>query len=345
MNFNPLTVVLDKDIWRLGLFWGMMTCLFFFIIHQSKRIGLIASIAWAYLLGRCLMTIEYPSTPFGAFNAAFVASAGQAFAEALLIPMAVLSIPKRWMKCVWKVFTVLICIEIFCVWYQGYGVMIAPSFDTSLIAMFLPFAPIWLAVVSVITIITHHGSTAMMILIAQCAVLAFNSKKLRPLAIASIPLVIAAMIYHSHGPNLDGNERITVWKSMITHFWQGTDVAQMGADGHQFTAMKFGGDWLHRIIGVGPGSFLWLSIIVEPSHMFLSAHSEVIQIFFELGILGLILSALITIKAIAYRWDNPKMVAAILGVCACALSYHPLRFFPTALLICFIFRESFVKEK
>lgn len=336
---NPLFIILQADLWRYGLFAVMSVCLISFITFQAKRIGWIAATFWGYILASALMTLEFPSTPFGFYTNAFIGSAGQTFAEALLIPLAVLSLPFSIFKRSWFVLEFLICLEIVSVWVIGHGVMIAPSFDTSLIAIFMPFMPGWLALISVITILAHHGSTAMMILIAQCVFFAFRSKNGKLCAALLIPLCIAAMVFHSHGPHLDGDQRLMAWKSFLEHWWNGT--AFMGSDGGKDVIMlRFGGTWVSRMFGTGAGSFTWLSLMVEPHLAFLSAHSEPVQIVFELGLVGLGLAVATFVTAIKSAWDKPCLLAMIVGIVGCGLTYHPSRFAPTAILICFVLRDA-----
>jgi len=222
MQFNPLTTILDEDLWRYGMFFGVLFCVATIIFSRSKQIGWIACTTWFYVLCSAIATIEYPVIRFGVFNTGFMATAGQTALEVLVIPLAVLSLPRILFNKSIEWMTWLILTDLIAVWIFGTGIMIAPSFDLALIAMFLPFAPIWLVILSGVTILTHHASTAVMIMVAQCMVFAMSYKRLRPIVFAVIPVAIASAFYHARGPNLDGNERVTVWKSMMSHWWRGT---------------------------------------------------------------------------------------------------------------------------
>lgn len=322
-----------------------MFCLVGFVLQQKHRIGLIPAVLWGYVIGSALVILEMTwRVPFGQFNPAFLGTSGQTLAEAILIPTFLLSLPNRFFNKWRYVFIVVSLIEIFCVWTFGTGIMIAQSFDNSLVAMFIPFAPLWLIVTSVITILFHHGSTAMMVIAAQGLVLSFFNKRIRIIMLFLIPIIVVVAYLHSIGPMLDGTERIVVWKSLINHWWKETAITQTTPDGMVYLALKIGGDWWTRIFGIGAGSFMFLSIILEPKRMFLSAHSEPVQILFELGMFGLFLTLATVLYAAFQVRRNPKLLSAIAGVCACSLTYHPLRWFPTALLICCIFREALLNE-
>lgn len=341
---NPLTLVLGVDMWRLGLFYGMLICLILFIANKSKDIGWIAASLWGYVLCSALIIIEYPAVRFGIYNTAFMASAGQTFAEVLLIPMVIIKVPQERMKFIFKLFKLVIIFEIIAVWTHHNGLMIAPSFNTTLIALFIPFAGPILAITSIITILFHHGSTAMMVLLAQGLVYAYQYKRFRLPMIAIIPVIVGAAIYHSNGSMLDGSERLIVWKSLLHNWWVGASAIQLAQDGHREVLMTYGGTWLSRLFGNGPGSFLWLSLLTEPTKRFFHAHSEPVQIVLDLGIVGLTLVAATALKALKNVRGNVQLQAAIIGCVAACLTYHVLRFAPSAILIGFIFKQA-LKEQ
>ena len=329
-------------MWRLGLFFGMLICLVQFIRTKLNIIGFCASSLWFYTLLSSLISIEFPRVFHGIYNTAFMATAGQSFAESILIPLTILSVPREWDKKFFHFFSAIVLIEIALIWLKIKGLMVAPSFDTALIALFIPFAPIWLVVLSVVTILSHHGSTAMMILGVQGLVYLQSKNKLKLGLLCLVPTLLLVAWFHSNGPMLDGGERWDTWKSFIIHWWDGTKIIQNEA-GRSLELLSFGGDWISRFIGVGSGSFVWVSLITEPKKMFLQAHSELVQISIELGLFGLSLFILTILDAIKNTLNRPKILAAVLGCVACSLTYHPLRWFQTSILVGFIFKQALMR--
>lgn len=143
-----------------------------------------------------------------------------------------------------------------------------------------------------------------------------------------LPLILgvgAALIVQKSGVVLGKAERLEHWRRYMA-FW--------GANPRDI------------ILGFGTGSFMWLSLLVDKftPPMFLHMHSDWLQILFEQGVVGLALCLGVVVSA-AYRvWSSPKLLAGVLGVCAFGLTYHPLRFAPSALVVCLILNEAF-KEK
>lgn len=320
---NPLYVLLDiGGVWRMSIFVGMVLVLVGFFRCYWKYLEAEIIALWAYVLVSALMILEFPGTQFGDFQNAFIATSGQTFAEALLIPFVILLLPVQDLQKVWNGFTIFIAMEIALVWINGYGIMMAPSFDTALLAAFLPYCPWYLGIVAIVTILTHHGSTALLIMFVQLSVLAYKERQAILCWMISIPLFGGAAILHNHGPLLNGSERLQQWKMFMSFWWN-----------H---------GWTVRLFGTGPGSFVWLSMGIEnkANNIFLQMHNDWLQVTFELGIVGLILSLLLFYKAIKASWNDPRSLSAIFGLAAFAVTYHPTRFLPTMVLFALIFREA-----
>lgn len=325
---NPLTVQLDLNgVWRLSLFIGMALFSLYFVSMHIKKIGFIFSALWAYVLLNALYLFEYPSVPYGDVNTAFMATAGQTFSECLLIPLVMIYMPKKHSEFLYRFYCLIISAEILLVWIRGYGIMLAPSFDTALIALFIPFAPVFLAIVSLITILTHHGSTALMILIAQFFPIALKNKRARIGMAIIVPALIAVAYFHTNTTWFDGLERINAYKRFMGFWWnQG---------------------WIPRLIGTGPGSFIWLSLLIDnfKPPMFLQMHSDWLQVTFELGLIGLLLIIATFLMAVKNAWENPRVLSALFGCAGFACTYHPLRFMPTMILVAYIFRYAIKKPE
>ncbi len=314
-----LTTQVDRGIWGYGVYVVTLLALALIISRHLKAIGPLATALWLYVAMRALYIVECPVTLFGDVNNVFVSTAGQCLAEVILIPLAVLSLSEKGIDWFWRLARLAVVIEMACIWSHHSGLLIAQSFGSAFIALCLPFMPLWIIVPAVITILTHHGSTAYLVLIAEILALALRSKRFRWYAVIAIPTFLGASYAHTTTHSFDSWERIAAWKRFMGFWW-----------GH--------GYWV-RAFGIGPGSFMWMSMVIDDfkNPIFLHMHSDWQQIPWELGILGLILALGTWASAVMRSWENPRVLAAVFGTAAFCTTYHPTRFGPTALSISVIF--------
>lgn len=348
---NPLTEPFDLfGLWHLSIWFGLSVCIT--AIFWRRDLPFVARALWAYVLVMAVYTIEFPALIYGDYNTAYQAAAGQALAEAVLIPMALLSISDRtawrilrWLKwpllgklmIFWLTPWVPAILRFICYKHQAVadfyaepGALLQPSFDFALLALYLPFAPAWLIVLSVGTIVTHHGSTALVVIGAELAVLGWFRIS-RRLFLISAPLVAGALFalawFHHNTGLLDGDERLVHWLEYM-RFWQQS--------------------WIFVAFGAGPGAFQWISNSIgkfqDPS-TFVTMHNDWLGIAFDLGLAGLVMALGVTAKGVRLTRRDPRLLAGVLGSAAFALTYSPLRFFPSALLIGLIFRLALVKKE
>ncbi len=306
-ELSPFTIQIDGGgIWHIVLFCGTALC----ALKLTWRYPL-----WSYVSVWALYLLEFPGNQFGQYHVAFMATAGQTLAEVLLIPMFVLSLTDEWADRLMKSFHWIILYSIICVWTQRDGFMIAPSFNTALIALYLPFADIPLALTSLVTIGTHHGSTALLILAAYLALF------MRVWSVFIIPVLLLVAYFHSNQAWFDSADRIEHWRRYMA-FWAS--------------------DWKQIAIGSGPGTFMYLGMMLDEFKppFFLAMHSDWLQCVFELGLVGLALIGWTIFKCLKRARRNPQVIAGILGCMAMACTYHGLRFFPSAILAALIFRKS-----
>lgn len=323
---NPLTTTIDLGgIWRLGLFAVTSLCAVHWALNykpRALRLPLEARLLWAYALVYALFILEYPAVPFGLYHTAFQATSGQAVAEILLIPLGALLAP-RW---IWKGVAAVVVVEALCVWFnhEGRGLMGWPSFDNAFMAMCLPFVPLPVQALAVFTIVTHHGSTALVIIFMQLLAVAVHRPKFRKFAAAALPVLVLIAYAHHEGPWFDSGERLQAYERYMT-FWSK--------------------HWRFVVMGSGPGTFMWMSLLIDKfvPPLFLQMHSDWLQITFELGLVGLALTGLIWVKAVAAAWPNERVLAGVLGVAAFGLTYHPLRFAPAAFVVCLVIKEGYVQ--
>ncbi len=338
-----LTLQLDPmGIWRIGLFVGTFFCMLWILRHYAGVIGKEAIALWAWLLGYCLYTVEFPLQHYGDYNAAFLSTAGMTTAEALLIPIAVLAAP-RW---VWKVMTLYMWVSIAAAW-AGVSLLTpwdtpSPSFDTALLALYLPFAGRSLVLASLLTIVRFHGSTALTIVLAELLALSLSHARARWALAAAVPIAAGVAYLHSFGVGLGADSRIEMWKKYMS-FWVFGNPGLYGPP----TPWWYGNvRWDHVIRGTGPGSFLWITALLDGfSNSTFFMHNEFLQIAFELGTIGELLALGVYIRALRNAWERPRIRAAIFGSAAFCATYHPLRFFAPAFVMGMIFREALKKKK
>lgn len=336
MQLTPLTVLLDLggDGWRMSIYVGLTICAFFLLSQYLKRIGIALSLLWLQVVAFSLIMVSAPGSHFGQYQVAFSATAGDTLATALLLPLTILSIPERYLSRAMLIIPAFAIIENLMIWVSGSGLMLAPSFDTSLIAMALPFSPWWLKIASLGTIISRHGSTAILIVLAQIFALGLKNKRLRWWLLGSVPILIAAA-WRQSGHLFDGAERLRAYDRFMTMWWNQEWLKVIpAAEAHSV--------WFDRLFGTGPGSFVWLSLCFDKFQepMFIQMHSDWLQITFELGIIGLALVIAVFVKTTKAAWNNPSSLCGIFGVAAFMLTYHPMRFFPTMICMALILRKN-----
>lgn len=334
-DVSPLAVLTTPiDVlgaWRLGLFFGTFACSLLLLRHYRRLIGWEPTLLWVWLLSGCLYVVEFPLVPYGDYNTAFMATAGQTLCEALLVPIAVLAAP-QW---VWRFVTAYMWVSIAVV-LTGHSMLTpwdfpSPSFDTALIALYLPFAGTWLRCASIVAIALTHGSTALTVILAELLALSLSSRLARIGLAAAAPLALGIATLHSHSPWFDSSTRIAFWKKYMS-FWAYGSVTKPPSGAI---------NWRFVILGLGPGSFVWLAAILDKwkdSNM--AMHNEPLMIAFELGLTGLSLAVATYLRALCRAWKRPRIRAGLFGFLAFSLTYHPLRYFPTMFLVALIFREA-----
>lgn len=338
MSFNTYRVLTDimdpLGLWQISIFAGM----FAMIIALARRynIGWEATALWAYCLVKALYLVEFPTLPFGDATRAFQASAGQSFAQIALIPLAILMLDERPM---WKFFRVIAVVKIALIWITPYwtphipympwlslpGALISSSFDQALLALYLPFAPAWIAIPSLVTILTHHGSTALMVLAVESAAIFFSRMHplfATPTFLFSASALFAVARHHAHDAYLDGLDRIQHWK-LVYNFWKSSPY--------------------YVTFGVGAGSFMWVNRTLEKFSSqggFQTAHSDWIQLGFDFGSVGVLLALLFLVRLAWSCRKDTLTLAGILGGATFMLTYHPLHYMPGIFLVSLVIKRA-----
>jgi hypothetical protein len=310
------------NVWPLTIFFGLALIILMWVFRNP--LPLSVKCLWAYVLIRALVAFEFPYPFWGPYTNTFKSTAGQAFAEVLLIPIGA-AIFAPYIK---KILPYLMLFTLGCVWFDWPGLMGALSFNTALTILAVPFLNFWLIIAALATMFTHHGSTAVLMTSTQLIPVLLKIKR-RPVFLilgTTSLIVLAATAYFHSGALFDGSERLQVY----AHFMR-----------------MWSKDWIAIVAGIGPGSFMWISLSESrfKAPLFLQMHSDFLQIIFELGVIGFGLALWVFVDAVRRAWERPRILSALFGFYAFTLTYHPLRFFPTAILSAYIFVKAFECDK
>lgn len=301
-----INILIDQGgEWHMGLFIGLSLMILFCV---PRHWDWSWKALWCYSVFFCIYTLFYPWARYGTFDHAFKGTCGEALAMIVLIPFAI----ERFSKYFKPALNIAALYTIFVVWLHQDGMFSALSFNTSFLALSIPFLHPLFMIISLITILFHHGSTALLILAFEMIpVILLMKNRILNTILATATLIPAAYLHRT-----DDYERLIKWGNYLK-FWAG-DIRQI-------------------FFGTGAGSFIWFSLRMEKpdGHIFMNAHNDFIQLLFEYGLIGLILGLVIYYKAIVRKIDM-SYFAATLGMFPFMMFYHPLHYFPSALLIAYI---------
>lgn len=339
MNPNTIAVDILEFSWRHGIEMGMqplglwlgLVISVCFLAMKFKCVAWEARAAWTYASISAATLLSFPTLHFGENQRSFQATGGLSFAILMVTAGLFLSIPRRSVESIFWWMRFAMVAEIICVWTKTSGLLVAPSFDLAFLALFVPFAPFWLTMPIIATILTHHGATALLVLLAMgfaWAIQNIRKRYLLPGFTISLGATILLAYVHSSAELFDGMDRLRGYSRYMS-FWTAT--------------------WEFMIPGIGQGSYRWISFMLDyaaGSQIFNGEmHSDWLQMLFELGIVGFTLIILAYARAIRNTWRDPRLLPAVFGAGAFCLTYHPLRMAPTLLLFGLIFKLALQKER
>lgn len=337
---TPYTVMIDyRGVWSISIF--IMLCVFAssIIFQYRERIGFWACTFWCYVVLHGLYLTHYPEVHFQNYLMAFRASAGQTLIESILVPLAVIEFgPWLWrMRSIWM--SALCAYAAYCAYIDTPGLMLAISFNNALAVLCLPFVSIYLVLPVLAIVLTRHSGTAQLMLACQAVLIVWNwmrdshrpfqwSRYIAMLGGILVSILSVYLVFHYQvaGPWWEGNGRFAL---MIRSFsiWEQSMQA--------------------ILVGFGPGTFLYISTIMDhfQAPMFFQMHSDFLQIAFEHGILGWSLAMMVFIQAVRNSWNNRPLIRALVMIFVFCLTYHPMRFAPTQLILALIFYRALIENK
>lgn len=326
---NVLTVAIDiGGVWYITIFYGLVFCLLYHFKYLKKTSWPLF-LLFSYVAIFALYIVEYPELRYGALNKAYEATAGKTLSEILLITLAITSIKEK--KWFYRLISLTVLFEIISVWYCYKGLLRWASFDNALIALCLPFMHWTLILPSLITILSHHGATAILIAFVQLFIFIFRTRKYYLWFFT--PLLPIAY-YFKNELMLGSHSRIEAYQKYMDFFfyepWRIPFVLEKKLN------------WSILPFGIGPGSFTWTGMMINnfQDPIFFHLHSDWLQILFETGFIAFFLCIIVSAQAIKRSWNNTRVLCGVFGSIVFAMTYHPFRFFPSALMIAFIFWEA-----
>lgn len=305
-------------LWHLTFFIGI-TAFIISEMFRAKSTRLVKCL-WAYVLVYSLVLFEFPYPFYGVMSRSFGVTAAQVFVEVIFIPIAAICYSRQILKCL----PLVVILEALSVMIFGYGLMKAPSFDNAFIALCFPFVPWWAILPGLVSILTHHGGTAIMIVASQLFASGIVKRKWKTIVFTGA-LALVVPIELTHDIMWGSDSRIQAWKSFMS-YWAKTP---------------------NRVaFGTGPGSFIWHGLAASgfKSPVFMALHSDWLQIVFETGLIGFVLAVGVTTEAFLRVRKSKKLLAALFGAVTFGLTYHPLRFFPSALVTALIFYLCLIED-
>lgn len=310
-------------VWLTTYFIGLSLII---VLVGRRLVGRLLPVSaqafWVYVLLQALFIVEYPRAHFGPYTPSFQSTAAQAFIEALFIPIAAIIFNRA---IGYLIPVVAVTTSLF-VWLDYPGLMHAPSFNMALAAMCVPaIRSRSIKYFVIATALSHHGSTALAILLAQFVVTVMQSRISRWYFLLAIAACVVSAFVFQNQPWFNSGERIQKWIEYM-QFWAGS--------------------WKRIVFGSGPGSFVWYSIMTHKyqTGVYLQMHSEFLQVLWESGLIGFGLMTATAVSAVKRVWKDPVLLQGILGCMAFALTYEPWRYFSTALLTAWFFANVLVVE-
>ncbi len=318
------------DIWRTTNLIGMIIVTVCMCACFAKRLGPFLVVTWAYFLLRALMVFENPIAEFPRLGTQLDQTSGQAFAQLLVIPLAVLLMPKNIFKHWINFFSIFALVDSGLLAIFGYGLMNASSFDAGMIMVILPLLqPIVIVICLVCLLFSFHLATAIVVFVSQLGASAMRDSRHTALKIyTGILILLAAYAFLPQVHHFDSSHRLDAWQRFF-EWW-----------------MK-NASWT---FGTGTGTFQWLGPLIDglldgkTGEMFIQMHNDWFQVLFEGGAIGFAFVAMSYIDLVIRSWKQGRLFVAVIGLGVFCLTYHPLRFFPSALFICCLIRAVMEKE-
>lgn len=315
------------DFWAIFNWWGLLV--FVPLVVWPYKIGWPLQALWAYCLWNAVATFQNPWAHDYMFTFTdgqrismmnnYLGTSASACVQMLVLPIGVMSIPRRYF--IWwdRVFLAIAVVDLILVATLGYGFFKVSSLDMAFVVAVLPACPYLGAGVIGAALTGPRMGTAVMIFIGQA--LSYCLAMRRWIYVVPALLGIAALPFAGHfmsSAHPDAG-RIEAWTRFME--WWGANV------NHYF--------------GSGIGTFLWIGPAIDhlKEPLFMQMHNDWLQILFEMGYVGWFLVWMAFTYLLMSCFKRPNLFAMLIGMAVFGVTYHPLRYFLSALLLLCIVRE------
>lgn len=239
-----------------------------------------------------------------------------------------------------RVFELLALIDAALVLKYGYGFLNSPSMDMTFIMTVYPIIlfskgsfhrPRFLSdlpdlvyrgllvVIPVCALVVTPGSTAFFVLMFGTGSYFLIRKEWEKFVMLFAAMFISGFMVNAENI-VSHSGRIDQWELLMKWWYENSSIL-----------------W-----GTGTGTFQWLGPLVQnkTTNLFIWMHNEYLQILFEQGAIGLLLTCALVFVCLKRSFKVPWLFAVNVGFMMAMLTQFPLRFLTTQILALFLIRTS-----
>lgn len=330
------------DLWRYHQLIGLIVMSIGFAAIIARRFGPAAGCLLAYLFINSALMFQNPTETWDKLQVLIDSKAGIGFATLSILISSIAFLPSKTVQYVYKALIIFISFDALVVCFNGWGAFNAGSLDTSMIAvaiimlLFRPqqFKSLWtlvLSTVCLIALIWQKGSTAYFVLaggLSSYFLARANLSRNPYLLLSCIPiisLIFGLGVFTTGDQFLNPWDRFVEWKRLFEWFWSNANL----------------------VVGTGMGSFEVIGPVVQQAagvkKVFLFMHNDWLQILFEFGILGAILTLWVCADALWRARKEPWLFATLCAFGIAMIPQFPLRFSASQILIVLLLRTALLR--
>jgi O-antigen ligase len=271
--------------------------------------------------------VNLPLKVYGIHHYKSMMSAGQFLSVAIMILSFCVFSPIKWKRWIFHTLFLLAILDAILVLFKIPGLFNASSMDACFLALMLPlfiYNRFYVASVLIAAAIlfTKSATPIFMFVAYGFIVLWYWNKKL--LWLSAVPILLGAIFLKEflYYPA----DRLQVWGDVFPKWVSTFNI------------------WL----GSGSGTYKVLGPVFQTegvtTSIFYFTHNEYLQIFFEQGLVGLVLGLWVTGRYFI-RSTNPLSKISLSGFAVCSLTQYPFRFALTAFLFIYVIRLIIEEER
>lgn len=331
-------------------FVGLLALTFVIFIMVYNWLSRATALFIAYVCAHSIYFLSYHS-PFSNFGMAYdhylqsTAAKGFIFLQLFAVLFVV---PTRYYKVLRSslgpiaIVSTISAFATYIVTGKATGIVGATSIDSALIACCLPY--LWrvlkqcelplriiITALAVIAIFILGGSVALgcLVTIILFSVPVQNWRKYFILSVLSVMTLVATYYFMFDRALFNSSRRFFAYEISLKYFWENVNV------------------W----IGTGISTYWVYGPLIQDqnkwgkSEYFTFLHSDILQLLFEFGIVGIVLFLLMISGAISRIWQGKRyLLAPIMAYLVFMTFYYPLHSFLTAFVGAIIYRDTLERE-